>query len=89
MTANTKQPAPTKPAPDPEAASNPAITIQSAAQSMVGKPEVEALVIARKGGFWLRVSKRDGVGLPGIADARNDRINATVENGIITRTSVG
>ena len=66
-----------------------ALHIEKVAQSMVGKPEAEALVIARKGGFWLYISKRNGVGLPGIADARKDRICATVENGIITRTSCG
>ena len=57
-------------------------------QSYVGLSEEEAMALAVEQGTILRVVERDGEVLPATMDYRPGRINATVENGIVTSFTV-
>lgn len=50
---------------------------------IVGMTENDARQFLATQGFKMRVSKRDGKALMGTRDARPDRINVEIENGIV------
>lgn len=53
----------------------------------VGKTEKQAANMAEKEGMVIRVTNRDGESLMGTCDYRTDRINVSVEDGVITGIS--
>jgi hypothetical protein len=71
---------------DPE---EPAAVDQQAAERLVGLTEEEATKLAESNGWAVRVVSRDGESFPITMDYRTDRVNLTVENGVVTAVSVG
>jgi len=60
------------------------------ARRLLGRPEDEARRIARAAGCEVRVARRDGEGLPGIANLDSRRINVAVTDGrVVEIISVG
>jgi hypothetical protein len=54
------------------------------ARQLLGKPEAQGRAGVEAGGCTMRVVSRDGVGLAVRQDWRPDRINVTIDDGVIT-----
>jgi heat shock protein HslJ len=59
------------------------------AVTLLGLPRAEAKAAAEDAGYAFRVVAVDGVSRPVTLDYRPDRINATIEDGLVTKVSVG
>lgn len=61
----------------------------AAAQTLVGLSEEEAMKVATGNGWAVRIAMRDGEGFMLTADYRQDRVNLTIANGVVTAVTVG
>jgi heat shock protein HslJ len=75
-----------EPATDPVGPDSDAVAL---AESLVGMPIEEAESAVEDAGFELRVLTVDGEGGPATSDFRSDRINVDVEDGEVTKATVG
>jgi hypothetical protein len=62
---------------------------EAVAMLLVGLPEDDAVAQAAEHGCITRVELRDGKGLPLRADRRSNRIDLTIEDGVVVATRVG
>ena len=61
----------------------------AAADELVGLNEDEAIKTAESNGWSWRIAMRDGESFPLTMDFRSDRVNFTIENGVVTAVVVG
>lgn len=59
------------------------------AVTLIGQPRGEAKAAAAAAGYEFRVLSVDGESKVGTSDYRTDRINASIEDGVVTEVSVG
>lgn len=62
-------------------------TLQTLRAMLVGQTETDALELCRKYGWLLRVKRRDGECFFGTADYMLNRINCSVDDGIVTKVT--
>lgn len=62
---------------------------QEFADELVGSKTAEAQAAAEKAGYTFRVISEDGEGKPATSDLRADRVNATIEDGVVTEATAG
>jgi hypothetical protein len=60
-----------------------------AASTVVGLGELEATKVIESAGFTARVIARDGESLSGTKDYRLDRVNISIENGVVVSADIG
>lgn len=65
------------------------VSAASLAALLVGKAKNTALDLIKKAGFRGRITKEDGQAFVVTRDARGDRINLVVSNGIVDSATVG
>lgn len=63
-------------------------TASEVAVAVVGLSESQAIALIQTNGFTSRIASIDGVAQPGTTDMRINRINLTLENGVVTEASV-
>lgn len=61
----------------------------SLAESLVGLTEEEAVAKITDSGMRVRVRSKDGESFMGTCDYRMDRVNLHIENGKVTKASIG
>lgn len=57
--------------------------------SLVGKPEREAIEALKSSGWTVRIRSRDGEFFMGTEDMRTDRANIHIVDGQITKITIG
>lgn len=57
--------------------------------SLVGKTKKEALKLCKANGYFPRITKEDETNFMGTMDLRFDRINLSIEKGLVTQASIG
>jgi hypothetical protein len=62
---------------------------QDSADSLIGLTEDEAKKVATERGWAIRVAMRDGESLMLTTDYRQDRVNITVVNKLVTSVQIG
>jgi hypothetical protein len=62
---------------------------EASANQLVGLSEDEATKVATEKGWAVRTVARDGESFPITMDYRTDRVNLTVEAGLVTAVTVG
>jgi hypothetical protein len=60
-----------------------------ATSAPIGLSELEAIKVIESEGFTARVVARDGESLPGTMDYRLDRVNISIENGVVVSAELG
>lgn len=81
---SSRNPTPPTDPPPPESAD-----ATSTLRHLVGLAEQEAEAHARESGLTWRVISRDGQDYPATMDYSTQRVNVTIENGIVTRATIG
>lgn len=61
----------------------------SLAESLVGLTEEDAMVKIAESGLRTRLRSKDGQSFMGTCDYRMDRVNLHIENGKVTKASIG
>jgi hypothetical protein len=57
--------------------------------SLIGKTEDEASLLAASSGYALRVTRQDTEQFMGTAEFRSDRIKVEIDNGLVTSVRIG
>lgn len=57
------------------------------ANELLGKSEQDAEKLAKDNGCTVRVTERDGQGLPATMDFRSERVNVSVDKGVVTKVT--
>jgi hypothetical protein len=65
------------------------MTVDDVANQVLNLSEKEAMDIISNAGFTSRLVERDGVRFMGVRNFRANRINLTVANGVVIKTTVG
>ena len=73
----------------PPVESAPVEISEAAADELVGMNEDQAIETAESNGWTWRIAMRDGESFPLTMDFRSDRVNFTIENGVVTAIVVG
>ena len=60
-----------------------------ATSAPIGLSELEAIKLIESEGFTARVIARDGESLPATKDYRLDRVNISIENGVVVSAELG
>jgi hypothetical protein len=86
-------PAPVEPMPLPLPGDNGGGSIEPvptiATSAPIGLSELEAIKLIESEGFTARVIARDGESLPATKDYRLDRVNISIENGVVVSAELG
>jgi hypothetical protein len=86
-------PAPVEPMPVPVPGETGSGSIEPgptfATSTVVGLSELEATKVIESAGFTARVIARDGESLSGTKDYRLDRVNISIENGVVVSAELG
>jgi hypothetical protein len=61
----------------------------ASAKKLVGLSEAEATKVATGNGWTIRIAMRDGKSFMLTTDFRDNRVNFTVDNGVVTAVTVG